>query len=254
MRIIPLHPLTTNRRDFLVLLLAWAAGSVDAIGYFGLDHVFTANMTGNMVLLGLALGQGHVLEALRNLVALVGFVLGVGIGALVGERGGKTGEWDSPVTWIMWIEAGILAAFTLAWHLFSLPHGPRTVDLLILLSAAAMGLQSAGVRRLNLPGVATTYVTGTINFLVTGITTRFHGTLRSASLPAAIRESLRWTHQTRMQANVLLLYGFSAVMSGLFQMRLPALVAVTPFLALLAVLIVVMFSKGVAPASDSTRP
>ncbi len=38
----------------MLLMLTWAAGSVDAISYLGLGHVFTAMMTGNTVLLGLA--------------------------------------------------------------------------------------------------------------------------------------------------------------------------------------------------------
>ena len=42
------------RRDRLLLALTFAAGSVDALSYVGLSRVFTANMTGNAVLLGLA--------------------------------------------------------------------------------------------------------------------------------------------------------------------------------------------------------
>ena len=64
-----------------ILLLTWAAGSMDALGYLGLDHVFTANMTGNTVLLGLATGRGEVLATLRSFSALLGFVAGVGAGA-----------------------------------------------------------------------------------------------------------------------------------------------------------------------------
>lgn len=247
MRIIPMHPLSANRRDSLVLLLAWAAGSVDAIGYFGLDHVFTANMTGNMVLLGLALGQGHVLDVLRNLVALLGFVLGIGVGALVGEGSGsasREGDWDNRVTRIVVLETAALAAFTLAWHLSAMTHEGRAMELLILLSSLAMGLQSAGVRRLKLPGVATTYVTGTMTFLFTGLTTRFHQTLRTGSVLGAFRETFRWNHQTRIQASVLVIYGFSAVLSGLFQIHLPALVAVTPLVALMAVFLIAVLSKG----------
>jgi hypothetical protein len=37
--------------------LSLAAGCVDAVGYLGLGQVFVANMTGNTVLLGLAIGQ-----------------------------------------------------------------------------------------------------------------------------------------------------------------------------------------------------
>ena len=56
--------LSDKGRDTMILILAWAAGSLDAIGYLGLGHVFTANMTGNAVLLGLALGQGYGVAAL----------------------------------------------------------------------------------------------------------------------------------------------------------------------------------------------
>ena len=41
-----------HERDLLLLALTWAAGNIDAIGYLGLGRVFTANMTGNTVLLG----------------------------------------------------------------------------------------------------------------------------------------------------------------------------------------------------------
>ena len=43
------------RRDLLLLGLTWAAGFVDAVSYLGLGNVFTANMTGNTMLLGIAL-------------------------------------------------------------------------------------------------------------------------------------------------------------------------------------------------------
>lgn len=47
----------------MLLVLTWAAGCVDAISYLGLNRVFTAMMTGNTVLLGLALGQGEIQAA-----------------------------------------------------------------------------------------------------------------------------------------------------------------------------------------------
>lgn len=70
-------------RDSMVLVLTWAASGVDAISYLGLGHVFTANMTGNAVLLGLAIGQGQGLAALRSIIALAGFVMGAALGAII---------------------------------------------------------------------------------------------------------------------------------------------------------------------------
>ena len=40
-------------------MLTAAAGYVDAVSYLALGRVFTANMTGNTVLLGLSLVQAH---------------------------------------------------------------------------------------------------------------------------------------------------------------------------------------------------
>ena len=61
-----------RRRDFLLVALTFAAGSVDAVALLRLD-VFTAVMTGNIVLLGLAVGQGAFANALRSVIALVAY-------------------------------------------------------------------------------------------------------------------------------------------------------------------------------------
>ena len=39
----------------LMLVLTFTTGINDAVGYLGLDKVFTGNMTGNVVILGMAL-------------------------------------------------------------------------------------------------------------------------------------------------------------------------------------------------------
>jgi uncharacterized membrane protein YoaK (UPF0700 family) len=66
-------------RDGMLIGLGCTAGCVDALSYLKLGHVFTANMTGNTVLLGIALGQWHGLAALRAALALLGFGVGVAI-------------------------------------------------------------------------------------------------------------------------------------------------------------------------------
>ncbi|HTQ84746.1 MAG TPA: YoaK family protein [Candidatus Solibacter sp.] len=231
----PVPILSRGRRDSLVLLLAWAAGTVDAIGFLGLGHVFTANMTGNAVLLGLSLGQGRSLAALSNLIAIAGFILGVAFGALIVERDSKKGEWDRRVTAALFLEALILAAFTLVWHLT--PGGADRTSaalyLLIAFSAVAMGIQSAAVRRLNLPGVATTYVTGTMTSLVAGLTRRSHSKEPQAK-PAS--------DHTVLQAGVIVVYGLSALASGFFQIHVPMLVAIGPLLAISILLLFVGFA------------
>jgi uncharacterized membrane protein YoaK (UPF0700 family) len=67
----------------MLVMLSLAAGCVDAVGNLRLGQIFVANMTGNTVLLGLALGQAEARAALRAVVALVGFIVGVAVLGLV---------------------------------------------------------------------------------------------------------------------------------------------------------------------------
>ncbi|MFE7593369.1 YoaK family protein [Kitasatospora sp. NPDC057512] len=60
----------------LMLLLTVATGVVDAVSYLGLGHVFVANMTGNVVLLGFALAGASGLSATASLVSLAAFLTG----------------------------------------------------------------------------------------------------------------------------------------------------------------------------------
>ena len=71
-----------GRRDATLVALTFSAGAVDAVAFLGL-HVFTAVMTGNLVLLGVAIGQGVASNALRGLVAVGGYGIGVVAGARV---------------------------------------------------------------------------------------------------------------------------------------------------------------------------
>src|SRR5690349_23696194 len=66
----------------LFLALTVATGLIDAISYLALGHVFTANMTGNVVFLAFAVAGAPGLSITRSLSALVAFL----IGALIGGR------------------------------------------------------------------------------------------------------------------------------------------------------------------------
>jgi uncharacterized membrane protein YoaK (UPF0700 family) len=61
------------------------------------------------------------------------------------------------------LEGALLAVLGVVWQAADDPADSQlTGAVLILLSAVAMGLQSAVGRRLNVPGIATTYITGTL--------------------------------------------------------------------------------------------
>jgi uncharacterized membrane protein YoaK (UPF0700 family) len=223
-------------RNTMVLVLTWAASGVDAISYLGLGHVFTANMTGNAVLLGLAIGQGQGLAALRSIVALAGFVLGAALGAIIVEIGPQHTDWPEAVTRAVLAEGVILGAFTLTWHL-----GVRSGAILyalITLSAVAMGIQSAAIRHLKVPGIATTYITGTLTSMVAEFTTWLYR-LRISPLatdPTGQSAALdvpetRHYHGAWLQAFVVLIYVLSAVLSAFLQTRHSRWVTLSPLLA-----------------------
>lgn len=236
---IPRRPwLRRHGRDILLLILTWAAGNIDAVGYLGLGHVFTANMTGNTVLLGLHLGQEQGAAALRALVALLGFGVGLVIGALFVERFRGQGPWPPSVTWALALETVLLIMFAIAMYSLDPLDAGAPVQSMVALSAIAMGIQSAAVRRLNVPGIATTYVTGTLTTAVTGLIAGSRanppqGAGRVEGVPAAGT----WWRSVRLQLLALLVYSFGAAVGGLTYDRWPALVAVLPVLAVAGVVV-----------------
>jgi len=200
----------TTARDVMLVLLAAAAGCVDAASFLGLGQVMTAAMTGNTVLLGLALGQADAEGALRATVALTGFVAGALVGATIVDRGPSGVIWAPAVTAALALELVVLVALALAWHV--LEGGPAwSIDYrhpLIAAAGVAMGIQSAAAQRVGVPGVTTTYVTGTL----TTMAARLVGWLRSS--PAAPGDRVRDIGAPWLQASVWIAYGAGAVFAG----------------------------------------
>jgi uncharacterized membrane protein YoaK (UPF0700 family) len=168
-------------RDALLALLAATAGCIDALSYLRLGNVFTANMTGNAALLGIAAGQQAAARALHSVVALAGFVLGVLAGAaLCGRREqSEARRWPPRVTLTLAVELIALLAMAVGWALAGEDPAGGAEYGLVGAAALAMGMQSAAVQRLQVAGVATTYVTGTLTSLFTDL-----------ALPGASRASM----------------------------------------------------------------
>ncbi|MDZ4232907.1 MAG: YoaK family protein [Dietzia sp.] len=99
----------------LMLTLTFCTGICDAIGYLALDRVFTGNMTGNVVILGMAIGQADDLPIAGPLIALVTFVVFAGIGGRVVRR--HPDGWPTPVSAIFGVVAVALAAVAV-WSAF----------------------------------------------------------------------------------------------------------------------------------------
>lgn len=203
-------------KNGLLLALAFAAGYLDALSYLGLGHVFTANMTGNTVLLGIALAEFDGGAIARSSFALAGFLAGAAIGAWIVERDHSVSRWPRAVTLALMLESLILLAFAAGWYLtHDTLASATTTAVLIVLSALAMGVQSAAVIRLEITGIATTYLTGTLTNLVA----RLMGRSRRKKKP--IRSSV-------LLAAVLIVYIGGAVIAAVDLPRNLALTLVLP--------------------------
>jgi len=153
-------------RDPLVLLLyslTLTTGLVDAVSVLGLGRVFTANMTGNVVFLGFAAGGAPGFSIARCLAAVAGFLAG----AAIAGRLGILMENAPRARWLLTIaglEAGLFFAAALVagnYDIASLAPANHLYAL-IALTAIAMGLRNATVRRLSVADLTTTVLTLTL--------------------------------------------------------------------------------------------
>lgn len=148
---------------WLMLVLTFTTGIVDAVGYLGLDKVFTGNMTGNVVILGMALAGAGGLPILGPALALVGFMAGAALGGRVLRRTG--GAW-TPLTTRLFGGVG-LVTLALAVLLFATGDAPgRGLGVTVTtLLGGAMGVQAAAARFVAVKDVTTVVVTSTITGL-----------------------------------------------------------------------------------------
>ena len=72
-----------------LIVLTIISGLVDAVSYLGLGHVFTANMTGNVVLLGFAAAGASGFSAPACLTSLGAFLLGAAAAGRLARRLGS---------------------------------------------------------------------------------------------------------------------------------------------------------------------
>ena len=153
-------------------LLTLVTGLVDAACYLGLGRVFTANMTGNVVLLAFGAAGAQGLPVLAPTVSLVVFLVGAAAGGrlasgLVGPVGAEVPA-SARRRWVMIaLLAELLLVAVAGVAALGLPvdaAGARRYVVIGLL-AAGLGLQNATVRRLAVPDVTTTVLTLTLTGL-----------------------------------------------------------------------------------------
>lgn len=139
-----------------LMLLTFATGLIDAASVLGLGRVFTANMTGNVVFLGFALGGSHDVSIAASFIALGGFLAGATVGGRLVRKDAR-----AVLPLVLAIEVGVLLIAT-ALAALAGDRGSLSRAALLVLLSMPMGLQNAAVRRLAVPDMTTTVLTLTL--------------------------------------------------------------------------------------------
>lgn len=150
----------------LMLTLSLTTGLIDGVSVLGLGKVFTANMTGNVVFLGMAAAGASGFAPSLYIVAILSFMAG----AVVAGRVGRA-QSELPVRfWLVTsasVEALLLWAAAAVAFDYDIARGAigPTVYAVIGLTGLAMGFRNATIRQLKIPDVTTTVLTLTISGL-----------------------------------------------------------------------------------------
>lgn len=149
------------RSPWLLLVLSFGAGATDAFAFLALGGIFTANMTGNLVLVGLV-GRDDYLDTLVGAaIAIVVFFVVLLVGF---RRAHRSSRRPKRVTAeLLAVAATMQVGSLVAWWILDAPTGDIVVEVLVALSASAMALQTVVARTSAVGGgLSTTFVTGTM--------------------------------------------------------------------------------------------
>lgn len=133
------------------------SGLVDAISYVGIGQVFMANMTGNLLILGFAAGDPSKFPLVATAIAVMGFFLGAGLAGQLVERVPNVRR---RLILAMAMETSLFGITTVGSFLLPTTQAGRYP--LIVALGVAMGGRNTVVRRLKIPDISTTVVTGTL--------------------------------------------------------------------------------------------
>ena len=148
---------------YALLGMTVVTGLVDAVSYLSLGRVFTANMTGNLLVLAFSTARVSGLSIARSLTALLSFLVGAIFGGRIMARATAEAQIQFAVqTFLLEVVFLFAASFCAIGYRGHLLEDSFQMFALIALMALAMGTRSAAVRKLAIPDLTTTVLTLTI--------------------------------------------------------------------------------------------
>jgi uncharacterized membrane protein YoaK (UPF0700 family) len=205
-----------QQREVLIAGLAAVAGALDSWAYFSLGHLFIANMTGNTVMLGYSAATRDWSHAAAAGSAIASYALGVFLGALLSRPVRRLVQqapagavlWPPRITAMLCLELLVIVVAATLTVLLRPVQSSAQAYALVSVGAVAIGLQSAAMYSLKLPGVVTTYITGTWTTIAHGLAQLLDGEDRGKLKLAGLK-------RLTLQSSVVTVYCASAAASGL---------------------------------------
>ncbi len=180
-----LRPLTPIAGSLaLVSSLAAVAGCLDALSLDRLTGTFVAFQSGNAVLAGLEIGQGHLARVWPPLVAVLTYIVGSALTPFVIRSG--TGTRGAGRRLLFWATA--LLAADAAIVLIGFGPGSETPTgwlryLGIIVATVAMAMQTPAVRVVDGVNVSSTFSSGMLVRLGQSLGELLHPAARARELP-----------------------------------------------------------------------
>jgi uncharacterized membrane protein YoaK (UPF0700 family) len=175
--------------------LSFIAGMVDVTGWLTLGGLFTAHITGNLVVIAADLVEGRAMH-IAPVLAVPLFVIvaaGISVGAGFAQRSTR-----SLINILLWLQAGLLVIAAVAATVIMPPDKPHgfEADIVAMLAVAAMAAQNSLLHLVSKPTPTTSVMTGNV-------------VVAAMSLASAVAS--RWSDvdaRTRWQATWPILVGF----------------------------------------------
>lgn len=146
----------------LNVALSFVAGYTDAVGFLALFGLFTAHITGNLVLLSAEIATPEHSFPILKMLALPAFIIGVALAKLLASFCQRKKR--NTLRWICLLEMALLTAFMFAGFVAS-PIEKNTEAMVLLagcVGAMAMGVHSACSRLLLRDLAPTAMMTGNV--------------------------------------------------------------------------------------------
>lgn len=160
------NPAAERITPYALLGMTVVTGLVDAVSYLSLGRVFTANMTGNIVILAFATARVSGLSIARSLTALLSFLVGSIFGGRIMARASAESQIRfAAQAFILEAVFLLIASFCSVGYKGDLLERSFQPFVLIVLTALAMGIRNAAVRKLAIPDLTTTVLTLTVTGL-----------------------------------------------------------------------------------------